>query len=92
MMPVTISKVSLALVPLSPCYSRRKCPFGHVMEDIVEEVKEGSHNEELGVVIEGGGEGSEGLAIEPCRRRARAHGGKNFRARRWTNKLCYRHH
>ena len=38
----------------------------------MEEVEEGSHNERLEVVAEGGGEGSEGLAIEPCRRRARA--------------------
>ena len=91
-MPITISKASLALVPLSRCCSRRKCPFGHVMEDIVEEVEEGSHNEGLEVVVEGGGEGSEGLAIEPCRRRARAHGGKDFRGRWWTNRLCYRHH
>ena len=42
------------------------------MEDIVEKIEEGSHNERLEVVAEGGGEGSEGLAIEPCGRRARA--------------------
>ena len=60
MMPVTISKSSLALILLSRCCNRRKCPFGHVMKDIVEEFEECSHNEGLEVVVEGGGEGSEG--------------------------------